>query len=347
MALLLIDGFDHWNSGNHNKWLYNNFMSPSSGAARTGTQGLSGGIGGPYVFTKFYTTDGGIVCGFAFRSSLSSTGVIFSVRENNIVHLTLELSGSLGLSFGTVGPSGRTLTLKNGGGATLGTSVTQLIASCWYYIELKATIADAGSYELKIDGVTEASVTGSGDTRNGGAGTWDQVVMQSPTNSTQMEDFYLCDTSGPAPYNSFLGVCKVETLWPQTDAVAAGTYNTLTPSTAADHGALVDEANPNTTDYNGSATVDAKDSYQYPPSTAVNPILAVQVNPYMAKSDTSGQQVRPFLRLGTTDYDLPVTSLDTTYHFRSAVMGLNPVTGLAWTVADIATLQAGMKVLGA
>jgi hypothetical protein len=159
---------------------------------------------------------------------------------------------------------------------------------------------------VRIDGVTEVALTASGvDTRNAGTGLWDRVGLgcnSGSTTFTYYDDFYVCDTSGSAPRNTFLGpVTKVETLYPQTDGVAAGSNAGLTPSTGTDHGALVDETPPNQTDYNSSATVGAKDTYNYPSMALTGVILGIQTNLYCQKSDGRALGLRR-PAVGSTDY---------------------------------------------
>jgi hypothetical protein len=137
----------------------------------------------------------------------------------------------------------------------------------------------------------------------------------------------------------------VETLFPQTDAVAVGSNQGLTPSTGTDHGALVDENPPNTTDFNSSAQVGTKDTYNYPSMTYTGTVFAVQPQLYVAKSDSSGRQICPVVRVNGVDYDAVPSSLSVTWGYVSNAWHQNPNTLVSWTVADVAALQAGMKIL--
>jgi hypothetical protein len=291
-----------------------------------------------YAITgKALPASGGVVVGFALQQAAASANTtdLLQVREGATVHLALAIT------------TGQLLVVKRGA-TILATGTTLLPLSSWTYIELKATIHDTtGSYEVRINGVSEAALTASGiDTRNVGAtGQWDQIRLAALANANSyIDDLYVCDQSGSAPRNTFLGPVKVETIYPQTDAVAAGSNAGLTPSTGTDHGALVDETTPNTTDYNSSPTVGLKDTYNYPSLTLTGTILGMQTNLYVAKSDAVARQVCAVVRAGSVDYDGANVSPLTTFSYFSEVRAQNPNTAADWTSSDIASLQAGMKV---
>jgi hypothetical protein len=355
MALLFFDGFDSaetsvgnfgtgWGTrwtGNVTQW----FAGVTTPTPRTGVK-CAQGFGTPSGMYKTVSASGGFVAGVAvYMTGTPSAGNDFlEVREGTgIVHVALDTDGA------------RRLRVKRGA-TVLATGTSVLNLNAWYYIELKGTVDDAaGSYEVHIDGVVEAALTASGvDTRNAGTGVWSNIAFLSPASSSwNIDDVYICDTSGPRN-NTFLGPVKVETLLPQTDAVAAGSNNGLTPSTGTDHGALVDEAPANTTDYNASATVGAKDSYNYPALALTGAILGVQTNLFVAKSDTAARTVCAVVRTGGTDYDnvtagsgtaSAVVAPLTTFSYFVETREINPATGVAWTPSDVNAIEVGMKVV--
>jgi hypothetical protein len=158
------------------------------------------------------------------------------------------------------------------------------------------------------------------------------------------DDVYVCDTNGAAPRNNFLGSVKIETLLPQTDAVSAGSNAGLTPSTGTDHGAMVDENPPNTSDFNSASTVGLKDTYQYPTMTLTGTVYGVQTNLYVNKSDAVARQVCAVVRPVSTDFDGANVSPTTSFIYFSEIRAQNPQTSADWLVSDITALQVGMKV---
>jgi hypothetical protein len=341
MSLLFFDGFDH--VGHETmpvpKWGETYYWRSSTSFSRTGAGSLTNYLSGSsyYAKTRPRVTSGGCVVGAAFyQTNLGAAGgpAFLLVMENSIYHLNLSVTpmGFLELRRGTT---------------VLATGQIPIYPNSWFFLELKGIIHPTnGSYEVHVDGVIDPGLVATGvNTQNGGTGVWDHVHITSPTGSTWVDDFYLCDTNGAAPFNTFLGPIRVETLFPQTDAVAAGSNAQLTPSTGSDHGALVDDNPPNTTDFNSSATVGAKDTYNYPSMVNTGTVFAVQPNLYVNKSDSSGRQICAVLRVNNVDYDAVPSSLSVTWGYVSNAWHQNPNTLAAWTPADVATIQAGMKIV--
>jgi hypothetical protein len=337
MALLFYDGFDHYTADGATAGKYGvGGGGPIASGARTGVGSFRCLSTSSECTTKALTTSGGFIVGIAIYPGAASGGTtdLFQIREGaSTIHLALQLNSSMQL-----------VVKRNT--TVLATGTTVIPLNAYTYVEFKGTIHDTtGSYEVCIDTVSEAALTATNvDTRNGGAGTWDRVRICAWAGNSFMDDFYVCDTSGSSPTNTFLGAVKVETLWPQTDAVSAGSNAGLTPSTGTDHGALVDETVGNTTDYNSSPTVGAKDTYQFPSQSIAGTVLGVQTNLFVAKSDAVARQVCAVVRAGGTDYDGASVSPTTTFLYYSEIRTLNPNTGVAWTTSDIASMQAGMKV---
>lgn len=339
MSLLLIDGFDHYTHQSFGgKW----DAQPST----SGTPGRTGrymgfGSGGP--FFKLIPVPGDwFILGAAFQWQGASLplGVQFVYfSEGAINHVTFGLSASAALTVSRAGTLIATAT-----NATL-------VVNNWYYIEFKVVIHDTtGSIEVKLDGTTvtwNATVTNI-DTRVAGTGIVDKFGFSGTAVGpyTMVDDLYLVDDAGAAPRNTYLGAVRVETLLPQTDAVAAGSNAGLTPSTGTDHGALVDDpAPPNTTDYNSSTTVGVKDTYNFPSLTLTGAVLGVQTSLYVAKSDAGPKSVCAVVRAGGVDYDGATVAPLTTFQYFGELRAQNPNTSLDWTIADIAALQAGMKIV--
>ena len=338
MALLFMDGFDHTGTTSailETKYALANVFGVVTTPVRTGSGAVTL-YGTSYtLLTRPLAATGGFVIGVAVRRTATSSSIDWwQVRENATTHLTLAHDGAGHLQV-------------KRGSTVLATGTAVIPLNSWVYIEFKGVIHDtAGSYEVRIDGVPQPELTASGvDTRNGGTtGQWDRVLLGGfDQTSTYYDDYYICDLSGPAPHNDFLGAVRVETLLPQT---GNGSNTGLTPSTGTDHGALVDENPPNTTDYNGSPTVGAKDTYNYPSLALSGAILGIQTNLYVNKSDSTPRQVCAVVRAGGVDYDGASVSPLTSFSYFSELRALNPATGLAWTPADIAALEVGMKVTG-
>lgn len=343
MALLFFDGFDH--SGT--SWpAHTTKYTTAPGApllvtspVRTGTGALHLFGGGTFLTKAGYAIASGTtaVLGVAFQKTgnVASLSTLFGWREGATTHVGVGMTAA-GVLFVYRGTTATILV----------TGTTVLADNTWYYLEFKATVHDTtGSYALRIDGAPEVSGS-SADTRNGLTGVISEFFLnssQAASPSFYYDDLYVCDGTG-AIRNDFLGPVKVETLYPQTDAVAAGSHAGLTPSTGTDHGALVDEVPPSSSDYNGSPTVGAMDTYHYPSPALTGAVLGIQTNLYVFKSDAAVRQVCAVVRAGGVDHDGASVAPGTTSTYRSEVRAQNPTTGVDWTLANLATIEAGMKV---
>lgn len=344
MALLFYDGFEGGLRGTAATtfcpWSVSFNASIFTDTVRTGARSFgSFDATVPCLITKALSTSGGFVAGMALQITTASPAAntpIFQVREGSTVHLSLEWN------------TDRTFTLKRGAaGTTLATSTTIIPTSTWVYWEFKGTIDNStGSYEVRLDGATEFSAS-SVDTQNGGTATWDRVGFNGPAGGNgRGDDVYVCDTSGSAPYNTFLGPVKVETLLAQA---GNGSNTGLTTSTGSDHGALVDDsiASPNgDTDYNASANVGDKDTYNMSNMSLTGTVLAVKPVLYVKKTDAAARTVCPVIRHSGTDYDGSDQSPLTSYaHIGEQIYTQNPGTSSAFaSVSEVNALEIGMKV---
>jgi len=337
MALLFMDSFDHYGTGGDpaalGKWATITVGSVNNTNSRTGTFSLRFSASSGEITSKPLTVSGGFVVGVAIynTTSFNTNNDIIQIQEGSTVQLAVSITNT-----GLLQVKRSTTVLQTG------TKVLNI--NSWYYIEFKGTIHDStGSYELRIDGVTELSATGV-DTLSSGTN-WNCVSFGALSgNLSYIDDVYICDTSGAAPRNTFLGLIKIECLLPQTDAVSAGTDRGFTPSTGTDHGALVDEVPPNTTDYNFSSIV-SKESYQFPAMTLSGTVLGLQTNLFVSKSDSSPRVVCATIRMPITDYDGASVNPTTSFTYLTEIRPVNPFTSGEWTVADVNSAQAGMKVV--
>ena len=270
-----------------------------------------------------------VIVGFAFTcGTLTSGSNLVELRESAITHVQVF-----------VGTDGRLSVYR--GVTLLATSVLAIATGTYYYLELKAKIDNTtGTYEIRINGVNWLSATGQ-DTQNAGTAVVNTLVVSSPSGTTDIDDLYLCDTSGSAPNNDFLGDCRIDCQFPNAD----GTYSDFTCSTGSSHYVLVDETAPNTSDYNESSTVGHIDSYNFTDLTAVTgTIYGVQVCPAILKDDAGARSAGAFCRSSSTDSAATGVALTTGQLYYPAVYALDPATSAAWTEAGVNAAQFGVKV---
>lgn len=332
MSLLYIDGFDHYNDSTEadRKWDYR-ASDPSWTTGRFGGQAVYFN-GGQRKLGKDIPNIQTVVVGFAWLHNSSNYVMRFlELYDGGTQQLALETD-----SLGHI----RILR----GGTTLETSAQTYIQGVWYYLELKATIDNSsGSYEFRVNGDTWFSDSGI-DTQVSANAYVTQVRIGSSSsfNYPVFDDIYILDTSG-SMNNDFLGDVKVETLYPD----GAGNETDWTPSTGSNY-QNVDETNPdNDTTYNyvGSGTLPANDLYTLGNLvTGVGEIYGIQLNSYVRKDDAGSVNLAHILRTGGTTYSgLGVNSVADTYSFYTDLKEENPNTTAQWTVAEINSLETGIR----
>lgn len=225
MALLFIDGFDHyrdvlskWDAATSNADGYPNIATTYS--RRSGGRGCRYRYNsGPGTLTKTITPSGTVIVGMAFYPDTfagSPDGQpFFQLREGTTVHMELAFAAD---------GSKKIAVRRNG--TVLGTSTTALALGTWYYLELKTTIHDTtGSFDLHMSGISEASGTNV-DTRNGGTtGLVDNLYFVPAGFSSQfIDDIYVANGTGSVN-NDFLGDCRVSLALPS----GPGTHTDFDP----------------------------------------------------------------------------------------------------------------------
>jgi hypothetical protein len=335
MTLLWMDGFD---AGD---FAFRYHVPPNDAEAiGTVTRFNSGrSIGGIVYLTRSLVA--GVTKAIVGAAHIRYTGsegdrplIGFATDGGNTQQLGIRYmnNGSLGLFRG-----------GTSSGVQIAASVPNAMpASVWHYVEASATISDTvGEVHVRLNGVEVLSFTG--DTQFGGTSTLIDTVgwANGFSQSGYFDDVYICDDTGSAPFNDFLGDVRVVTLTP----TGPGSNTGLVPS-AAPNWSCVDEIPYSATDYVSSATPGAKDTY----ATANLPagttdVYAVQLNTVAKKSDAGPRNLKNVVRSGGTDYSdgtaQVMASSDNSYR---SLRLTDPATGASWTVAGVNAMEIGVEV---
>lgn len=340
MALLFFDGFDHYNTIDMKK-KWDGPGTITAGVGRLGTAGMNS-PSPALVWTAVPAADATVVVGFAVKPVLSSAGnstmrICDEMAADTQIDLTTNTDGSIQIERAT------TEIARSAPGV--------LVAGVHQYIEMKAVIDNTvGSVEVRVDGVTVIAASGL-DTQATSRARWSIFALG---NGNGLDDVYVCDGTGAAPFNDFLGDVHVDTLFPLTDAEQPGTHAQFTPSTGTDHGALVDEVAPGTPasdDYNAAPTAGLRETYRFDPATVGAAVFGLQVMALAAKTETQMVQCAALLIVdgvthqGETKYpsvNRPVTGTTIGYEYLREVFQVNPNTGAIWAVTTLADIEAGL-----
>jgi hypothetical protein len=335
MSILHFDGFDdeHALLG---KWQSSVTATPSY------AESTRYGIGKAFRtttssgrLTKPIPASAQIIVGFAFKvANLTSTHVLCSTYGDSgaTQHAVLRTS-----------TTGQLQALRSG--TTLTSSSAGLIlANAWNYVEMRATIADSGGvFEVLLNGTQVINFTG--DTKNAGTATnFDMIALGGSSDmdlAVTYDDVYVLNTSGSAPWNTFLGEVVATYLKPN----GAGATTGLTPTGSATNWQNVDETPATTADYNASDVVGTKDTYALEnlPASA-GTVFAVQEVMVAAKTGVGAASIKSVVRSGGTDYAQSPVALGATPLTYTAIRETDPATGVAWTNAAVDALEHGAEV---
>ncbi|MGH8520136.1 MAG: hypothetical protein ACREU9_01560 [Gammaproteobacteria bacterium] len=284
---------------------------------------------------KTLDAQGTWIIGFSFKPAALPGGArdISALLDTAVLHVDLVLNAD------------GTLAVRRAGSVTLGTTTFGVSAGSTYYIEWKIVISDTvGTVDVVVDGSNKLSLTGQ-DTRNAGNATANVVRLglTSAAGTIDYDDVYICDGTGSAPNNTFLGDSRVDYVAP----TGAGTTTQLTRG-GTDSGAnwsQVDEAAPNDdTDYNEHATVGNKDTYAFADITHTpTTIFGIQVLAHAKKDDAGAKSIATVTR-STSDFDGATQALSTSYLYYSDIRAVDPNTSAAWTKVNLNAAEHGAKV---
>lgn len=353
LSTLFIDGFDHYASAELlAKWSGYTSAAPytiATDQSRHGSQALKIGpaVGSNNQIWKTLPMQAQtLVAGFAFRPGtsgvagrggliLGSGGVGLGITGKSQIVLHYQANNTLAVRRAGTGTSIDT-------GALLGASTTALTPGTWYHVELRVYLHDtAGEWELRINGVTEASGSGV-DTKERTETALDTIGFDNPSGGSlfyHIDDLYIRgDTVLTA--GGFLGDCKVLTKYPQ----GAGSSTQFAVSGAAANWQAVDEAPPNgDTDYVHSDVTGNKDLYDFAALGDSNPIKAVQLCTYARKDDAGTRTLALRVKSGATQDASAAKGLSTNYTYLTHVWESDPNTASDWTETALNAAELGFS----
>lgn len=331
MALRFYDGFDHYPAAEMlNKW---------TSWSNTGIAFVSGRYAGSTAvntnarsFSKSIDAQSEWIVGFAFKH-LGATGQILRLFNGATLQDDLFFDAAT-----------NRFSVRRAGSTVLGTGTKQLQISVWHYVELRIVLSDTvGVVNLKVDGVDDINLTGQ-DTINSGA-TSDGFTFGDGGVPSYIDDLYICDASGAAPYNTFLNDPRVEVLYPTGNGASSQWVGQDADS--VDNYLLVDETDSDDdTTYVESSTVGNKDTYAYGNLTpASGTVFAVQILPWAKKTDAGSRAIKTVARLAAgTEQDSAAISLPSTYTYVAQDIRTAKPGGGVWSVSDVNGAEFGYKV---
>lgn len=347
-----MDGADHYDTAHlAAKWSsVGNLVSVSSSVFRNSGKSILFGSGTGSRLTRYTGQNRNFCIGFGLRmdtangsSSVNANGNLLFSANNSIngganAQLGLQIQND-GLIRAVRGDLG-SLNGFSSGGVVLGTATTQINTATWYYVEFKGFIDNSGSCELKINGVTQFTLTGI-DTQHLAVDYFTYLTLHAASSNMYYDDIYFrVSSQTSAETGGYFGDVKIKPFYPNGD----GTYSEMAPSTGSTHYTLVDEASPSTSDYVSSATAGHRDSYQFENSSETGTIKAVQHSVYAAKDDGGYRSIDMLVISGATESYSAEKPLTVTEGYRSNFTTKNPNTSNDWSQSEFNAAQFGQRI---
>lgn len=339
MALLFIDGFDHYNDS-LDKW--DGISGPVS------PPGFGTGRFAPGQSVRFTSTNdremkktlaadvNEVFLGFGFQTTTGLETQTITTFEDNAGtkcgSIKVTSAGAISVHLGE-------------GGTQLGISAASIIsASVWHYIEIHYHPDDsAGVFEVKVDEVSVVNVTGV-DTTNGltHVRAFDIGPHGNPGQDYFFDDLYICDEIGTIN-NTFLGDVRVATVLPDADTATKD----FTPDTGSVNFSRVDESPviDDDTSYVENGTVGATDLYSFAAVGVTGTVHGIQVNAHARKTDSESRKIKLVAKPGSTESVGPIEhNMPANYFTFSQIYETNPDTSVKWLIPAIDAGIYGMKV---
>lgn len=339
MALVWLDSFDHYTTVD----VLRKYLSQSGTATIVAAGGRHGSAGFSTTYTvnsPIVPTSGNIaIVGFAFKinnSIYNGHTHMFYVKQGGNVHVTLYMGGGTGLLAVCRGASGGT--------NVLGTALNPLTAGAYYYIEMKVVIhPTAGSVIVRVNEQEVINVINQNTTAIG-TQVWDGFAFGAYNTAYggTFDDLYVLDGSSSGP-NDFLGDCRVDCVKPTNEGAASD----WAPSSGSDNALMVDDPTPDDdTTYVSTTTIGQVDTHITQDSVVAGaPILGVQVNVLVKKSDVGSCTIASVIRQGGQVYVGPTYIPSTLYEYSITPYSQMPSTPspIPWTEATFNGAEFGYK----
>lgn len=341
MALLGFEGAETKGSSNT---LWSDEYSPGSSAltATPGRLGVGRRISSGNFTTRPLTgTPSTLVFGFGVRVTSQTFVAIVTCSDAAGVAmctLTMQTSGAQDIIF--------RLLLGTTGAVFLTTAPFTITDDFWRYVQVKVTFATGatGSAEIIVDAQAAGTTTAT-NVQTSNSGIACSHLKFSAGTARDLDDIYWLDTTGLAPYNTFLGPVTTEGINPSgLGALAEWTPNAGANWDRVDDGLTTDDD----TTYVSTAALNITDTHVHTDLTFITGgVLGLKVQTRARLESVGTQNVRHVYRNGAgTNTSGPTTAVATTeYDGQTTIWATNPNTGAAWTVTEINAGEFGYETL--
>jgi hypothetical protein len=290
------------------------------------------------------------ITGFAYRGTRPGSGyqAVVSLVDGSTCQTGLVIDSAGRFSFMKQTGLGNTLN----GSVIAGPSTLAISTNVWNYIEFKLTVSSTVGYcEVRLNGVTALTFTGNTQ-QTANAYTTNIYLGDNGIGNSLYDDWYVLDTTGVSPLNTFLGDIRIRTYMPSADSATAGLnqFATSPSQSSGSHYLNVNEvpADGNTS-YNSDATATERESYR---THGFNGATINFVNNWakFEKDDATSRSAAITARNGTTNVVGTTISSPSSYAYFNQVVTTDPNTSAAWTpsgygTSTLSNYEAGLEII--
>src|SRR5690606_5879463 len=349
MALIFIDGFDHYDPQAldpfGDPWLARGkaaYLSPQA----TRIQGrrpssyavrLPAGAGGGYV-KNLEAGRTSLIVGAALRvapfENTYEEPVLLGVRDTTarVAHLV------------KIGEDGRLKLYRwqYGYDELISTSVMTAAARGWHYVELQVVQGTSnGTLNVRLNGVLAITLSAQNTTLGGGpllTAFVGAVPGEDCLVTTDVDDLYIADTSGTIN-TTFLGDVRVDALKPQ----ASGALNEWTVEGAASAWEAVSDGDEATAIRAATAGLRQTFGVEALPAMTTPAIHGVQVTLLARKTDAGNGRVRGLVASGAQMAVSSDINLQEQLAWHTALFERNPNGNVPWTEGAFNAAEFGVE----
>lgn len=229
------------------------------------------------------------------------------------------------------------------GGVSLGATGGGVVpTSGWFYLEVELVIsATVGVVNVRVNGVVVLSLSGQNTIASGGLSNISSWGMGTNNHVIGTTHWYLCDNTGSAPWNTFLGDTRVQALFPVSNDVVQFTPHGLAANwqNAA--------ANPPVpgTDFNSSTTAGNQDTFNIQSlSGTTGVVFGVHVKLISQKSDAGSRQFKTVLKSGASTTLGSTIAVGISPDQYRTIYQTDPATSAQFTAAAVNALKIGYNL---
>lgn len=333
MALLFMDGFDYYNT---------NSLAGAEGAGWDIGSTTSGYALGVYGYGQMCSQGAGqfsktlssnlttIVVGWHHvpTSAVQNTNTGYSFMDGASTQCSFRFTSAGALEF-----------WRGTGTALLGTTPAVLKPGAPAWVSIKITFSGSvGTCLMQVNGATVLNLTGLNNITTANA-YCNKLILNNGVYSWYIDNCFICDTTGSAPYNDILAERRIYFLMP----TGAGTASQFTPTGAATFWQCTDEVPSNgDTDYGSSTTPGNRSDTTRAALTGPSVVDAVKYNLTTRKDDAGVRTLSPTVRQGGTYYDTTAVSLSAVYQVYPTYYLTQPSGAGVWSLAALNAAEFGV-----